>query len=83
MHISKERKPCDIKFSELDCGDVFYYRGRHDEKERLYMKIEHIEYDISRMVTVKYNAVNLENGLLEFVENDTTVMIANVHIEND
>lgn len=83
MHISKERKPCDIKFSELDCGDVFYYRGRYDEKERLYMKIEHIEYDISRMATVKYNAVNLENGLLEFVEKDTTVMIANVHIEND
>lgn len=26
MRISKERKPCDIKFSELDCGDVFYYR---------------------------------------------------------
>lgn len=83
MRISKERKPCDIKFSELDCGDAFYYRGRHDEKEELYIKIEHIEYDISRMTTIKYNAVNLENGLLEFVENYTAIMIANVHIEND
>lgn len=31
----------------------------------------------------KYNAVNLEDGSLTFVEDDDSVTIANVHIEED
>ena len=48
------------------------------------MKIQHIEYDASGFHDIeKYNAVNLEDGSLTFVDDDDTVTIANVHIEKD
>lgn len=85
MRIGKEHKPCNVKFGDgLKIGEALYYRGEYDSKEELYMKIQYIEHDATGFHDVeKYNAVNLEDGSLDFVENDTTVTIANVHIEKD
>ena len=84
MRIGKEYKPCEVKFGDgLKIGEAFYYRGEHDNKEELYMKIRYIEYDECHCDMVRYNVVNLEDGSLDFVEDDTTVTIANVHIEKD
>ena len=48
------------------------------------MKIQRIEHDASGFRDIeKYNAVQLEDGSLAFVEDDDTVTIANVHIEKD
>ena len=50
------------------------------------MKIQRVEYDVTRCGEYKvyrYNAVNLKDGYLTFVDNDDTVTIANVRIEKD
>ena len=79
MRIGKEYKHCEVNFGDgLKIGEAFYYRGE------LYMKIQHIEYDASGFHDMeKYNAVNLEDGSLAFLDNDDIVAIANVHIEKD
>lgn len=78
MRIGREYKPCEVNFCDgLKIGEAFYYHGE------LYMKIQYIEYDECHCDMVRYNAVNLEDGSLDFVEDDTTVTIANVHIEED
>ena len=77
MRIGKEYKPCEVKF-----GDGLKI-GEYDNKEELYMKIRYIEYDECHCDMVRYNAVNLEDGSLTFVDDDDTVTIANVHIEKD
>lgn len=85
MRIGREYKLCEVKFGNgLKIGEVFYYRGEYDSEEELYMKIQRVEYDVTRCDVYKvyrYNAVNLENGSLTFVDDDDTVTIANVHIE--
>lgn len=74
----------EVKFGDgLKIGEAFYYRGKYDSKEELYMKIRYIEYDECHCDMVRYNAVNLEDGSLDFVEDGTTITIANVHIEKD
>ena len=84
MRIGKVREPYELKFKCLNIGDAFYYGEGYDEWDCLYMKIPHIEYDSSGFRDIeKYNAVNLEDGSLAFVEDDDTVTIANVHIEKD
>jgi hypothetical protein len=84
MRIGREYKPCEVEFGNgLNIGEVFYYRGEYDSKEELYMKIRYIEYDECPCDMVRYNAVNLEDGSLTFVDDDDTVTIANVHIEKD
>ena len=87
MRIGKEYKPCEVKFGNgLKIGEAFYYRGEYDSEEELYMKIQRVEYDVTRCGEYKvyrYNAVNLKDGSLTFVDNDDTVTIANVHIEKD
>ena len=85
MRIGKEYKPSEVKFGNgLKIGEAFYYRGKYDSKEELYMKIQHVEYDASGFHDMeKYNAVNLEDGSLAFLDNDDIVAIANVHIEKD
>ena len=77
MRIGKEYKHCDVNFGDgLKIGEAFYYHGE------LYMKIQHIEYDASGFHDMeKYNAVNLEDGSLTFLDNDDIVAIANVYIE--
>ena len=78
MRIGKEREPYELNFKYLKIGKAFYYHGE------LYMKIQHIEYDASGFHDMeKYNAVNLEDGSLTFVDDDDNVTIANVHIEED
>ena len=85
MRIGKKYKPCEVKFGDgLKIGEAFCYEGEYDEGDCLYMKIQHIEYDASGFHDMeKYNAVNLEDGSLTFVDDDDTVTIANVHIEKD
>ena len=79
------RKPCEVKFGNgLKIGEAFYYRGEYDSKEEIYMKIQSVEYDASGFHDIeKYNAVKLEDGSLTFVEDDDTVIIADVYIEKD
>ena len=78
MRIGKEYKPYEVKFGNgLKIGEAFYYHGE------LYMKIRYIEYDECHCDMVRYNAVNLEDGSLTFVDDEDTVTIANVHIEKD
>ena len=74
MRIGKEYKHCDVNFGDgLKIGEAFYYHGE------LYM---HIEYDASGFHDMeKYNAVNLEDGSLTFLDNDDIAAIANVYIE--
>ena len=83
MRIGKKRKPCELKFKSLNIGDAFCYEGEYDEGDYLYMKIQRVEYDVTRCDVYRRNAVNLEDGSLAFVEDDDTVTIANVHIEKD
>lgn len=83
MRIGKEYKPCEVKFKSLNIGDAFCYEGEYEEGDYLYMKIRYIEYDECHCDMVRYNAVNLEDGSLTFVDDDDTVTIANVHIEKD
>lgn len=83
MRIGKERKPCEVKFVALNRGDAFYWQSEHSGEKELYVKIPLVEYDRNQWDTVKHNAVRLEDGALEFVENEDTVTIANVHIEDD
>lgn len=85
MRIGKEHKPCEVKFGDgLKIGEAFYYRGEYDNKEELYMKISYIEKDTTGFHDMeKYNAANLEDGSLAFVDDNDTVTIANVHIEED
>lgn len=83
MRIGKERKPCELKFKSLNIGDAFCYEGEYDEGDCLYMKIQRVEYDVTRCDVYRRNAVNLEDGSLTFVDDDDTVTIANVHIEKD
>ena len=83
MRIGREYKPCELKFKSLNIGDAFYHEGEYDEGDCLYMKIRYIEYDECHCDMVRYNAVKLEDGSLAFVEDDNTVAIANVHIEED
>lgn len=84
MRIGKEYKPCEVKFGNgLKIGETFYYRGEYDSKEELYMKIQRVEYDVTRCDVYRRNAVNLEDGSLTFVDDDDTVTIANVYIEKD
>lgn len=78
MRIGREYKHCDVNFGDgLKIGEAFYYHGE------LYMKIQRVEYDITRCDVYRRNAVNLEDGSLTFVDDDDTVTIANVHIEKD
>ena len=78
MRIGKEYKPCEVKFGNgLKIGEAFYYHGE------LYMKIQRVEYDVTRCDVYRRNAVNLEDGSLTFLDDDYTVTIANVHIEKD
>lgn len=78
MRIGKEYKPCEVKFGNgLKIGEAFYYHGE------LYMKIQRVEYDVTRCDVYRRNAVNLEDGSLTFLDDDYTVIIANVHIEKD
>lgn len=72
-----------VRFEDIGIGCCFREYDDWNSDEPIYMKTNCFSVDIGRDRNVGYNAVNLENGLLEFVENDTTVMIANVHIEND
>lgn len=82
MRIGKEYKPCEVKFGDgLKIGEAFYYRGEYDESDCLYMKIQRVEYDVTRYDVYRRNAVKLEDGSLAFVDDDDTVTIANVHIE--
>ena len=84
MRIGKEYKPYEVKFGNgLKIGEAFYYRGEYDSKEELYMKIQHVEYDVTRCDVYVRNAVSLEDGSLTFVDDDDTVVVANVHIEED
>lgn len=84
MRIGKEYKPCEVKFGNgLKIGEAFYYRGEYDSKEELYMKIQRVEYDVTRCDVYIRNAVNLEDGSLTFVDDDDIVTIANVYIEKD
>ena len=84
MRIGKEYKPCEVKFGDgLKIGEAFYYRGEYDSKEELYMKIQRVEYDVTRCDVYRRNAVNLKDGSLTFVDDDDTVTIANVYIEKD
>lgn len=40
MRIGKEYKSFEVKFGNgIKIGEVFYYRGKYDSKEELYMKI--------------------------------------------
>lgn len=83
MRIGKEHKPCEVKFGNgLKIGEAFYYKGEYDNKEEIYMKISEISYEKFGN-GYNYNAVNLEDGSLEFVGSEQTVTIANVHIEKD
>lgn len=63
--------------------DAFYYEGEYDEGDCLYMKIQRVEYDVTRCDVYRRNAVNLEDGSLTFVDDDDTVTIANVYIKKD
>lgn len=85
MRIGKKREPYELKFKSLNTGDAFYYGdGYDDEWDCLYMKIQSVEYDASGFHDIeKYNAVKLEDGSLTFVEDDDTVIIADVYIEKD
>lgn len=75
MRIGKEREPYELKFKSLNIGDAFYYHGE------LYMKIQSVEYDVTRCDVYRRNAVNLGNGSLTFLDDDDIVTIANVYIE--
>lgn len=76
MRIGKEYKPCEVEFGDgLKIGEAFYYRGE------LYMKIQRVEYDVTRCDVYRRNAVNLEDGSLTFLDDDDIVAIANVYIE--
>lgn len=81
MRIGKEYKSCELKFKSLNIGDAFYYEGECDEGDCLYMKIQRVEYDVTRCDVYRRNAVKLEDGSLVFVDDDDTVAIANVYIE--
>lgn len=84
MRIGKECKPCEVKFGNgLKIGEGFYYHGEYDSKEELYMKIQCVEYNATCCDVYRRNAVNLEDGSLTFVDDDDTVTIANVYIEED
>lgn len=84
MRIGKEHKPCEVKFGDgLRIGEAFYYLGEYDKYPCLYMKIQRVEYDVTRCDVYRRNAVKLEDGSLAFVDDDDAVTIANVHIEND
>lgn len=84
MRIGKEYKPCEVKFGNgLEIGEAFYYCGEYDSRPELYMKTQRVEYDVIRCDVYRRNAVNLEDGSLTFVDDDDTVTIANVHIEED
>lgn len=84
MRIGKEYKPCELKFKSLNIGDAFYHEGEYDEGDCLYMKIQSVEYDAGGFHGIeKYNSVKLEDGSLTFVEDDDTVIIADVYIEKD
>lgn len=83
MRIGREYKPCELKFKSLNIGDAFYHEGEYDEGDYLYMKIQRVEYDVTRCDVYRRNAVKLEDGSLAFVDDDDTVTIANVHIEKD
>lgn len=83
MRIGKEYKPCNVEFGDVKIGEAFYYCGEYDSRPELYMKIQRVEYDVSRCDEYRRNAVKLEDGSLTFVEDDDTVIIANVHIEEN
>ena len=84
MRIGKEYKPCEVRFGDgLKIGEAFYYCGEYDSKPELYMKIQRVEYDVTRCDVYRRNAVNLEDGSLAFVDDDDTVVVANVHIEEE
>lgn len=76
MRIGKEYKPSEVKFGNgLKIGEAFYYHGE------IYMKIQRVEYDVTRCDVYRRNAVNLEDGSLTFLDDDDIVTIANVYIE--
>ena len=83
MRIGKEYKPYELKFKSLNIGDAFYYEGECDEGDCLYMKIQRVEYDVTRCDVYRRNAVKLEDGSLTFVDDDDAVVVANIHIEED
>ena len=86
MRIGNE-DPRFEKFDDIEIGVPFYIcrLGSFEyDKSNLYMKMTQIFVRNDNFIAGKlYNAVNLEDGSLDFVENDTTVTIANVHIEKD
>ena len=76
MRIGKEYKHCEVNFGDgLKIGEAFYYHGE------IYMKIQRVEYDVTRCDVYRRNAVNLEDGSLTFLDDDDIVTIANVYIE--
>ena len=86
MYIGKPSKAEDyLEFKDIKVGETFrpWECWTEEDEKKIFIKIREIKDTQSVFGVRRYNAVNLEDGSLDFVEDDTTVTIANVHIEKD
>ena len=85
MRIGKPESKDNIRFEDIKIGETFRPKEcwtEEDEKE-IFIKIREICDNSGVYGGTTYNAVNLEDGSLTFVDDDDNVTIANVHIEKD
>lgn len=85
MRIGKPESKDNLRFQDIKIGETFRPKEcwtEEDEKE-IFIKIREICDNSGVYGGTTYNAVNLEDGSLTFVDDDDTVTIANVHIEKD
>ena len=86
MHIGKPSKAEDyLEFKDIKVGETFrpWECWTEEDEKKVFIKMREIKDEHSEFGARRYNAVNLEDGSLTFVDDDDTVTIANVHIEKD
>lgn len=86
MHIGKPSKAEDyLEFKDIKVGETFrpWECWTGEDEKKIFIKMREIKDEHSEFGVRRYNALNLGDGSLTFVDDDDTVTIANVHIEKD
>lgn len=72
------------RFGNIKIGTPFYRYNSDYGHNVLYMKTtESFSSSKEYLVQKRYNIVNIENGELDIISNDTLVIVADVHVECD
>ena len=77
MRIVDERKPTTIEFKEVCTGQVFFVEDEQEYGDNPYMKI----YEIKDEDNDYYNAVDLQDGALVYLNDNEPIILCSATLK--